>query len=621
MATSQYPTRTTIPSIGSDLRLLKVKPEPDESITLRDDEIGAMRKFMKIMQSVRYRTPQTAHSLKARHVKTSDESNMWDTFIDCMSGLEASDQWEKHQPFEKKLDSSDVSNFAQLGNQASNTKDITKKQIAQFSIHTDDDDDDDDNSDSDDDDDDDDDDNDNDDDDDDDDDDNEEEEDEHGENPYLDGHYQAVDSRSPSGSGSSKTNSTSSAITTPSSTATGAPAVNNSTNSGARVSQTGSSDDTQVEVNTRSQGHQGFAPYSLVCWHAANGIGCVGNCGRSPEARRLLADHSLSSKSLNTHKLPGRCRRCKLLFADKSKKDEHNQQLESTGGCQLFTEEERNRRNAPLERSGITKEQVQEIDGALKAFKKKKVLPQGCDSQSFDEWVEKYVQAYINKSDTPRKKAVAELSSWYIIFYTLFTRTTVPNPFVDTSEIGMKYNRILDIFRDTLRRDSALGLLPLLSDEHHTRLLAIFKESMERSDAESLLHRKEANRPKHPPRKKARTDRHTSSENTPSFPPALPPAPASAMGPPNTMNYGDIQTPSASYPNSQQGAGTTGQKSTSPVGYVSIDSPHSLEAFDFDSFIHVGPGGPGEEYRELEFDDFHHMSRIMARSIEDLPPN
>lgn len=93
---------------------------------------------------------------------------------------------------------------------------------------------------------------------------------------------------SPSTSGSGSTNTSSSVAATPLSIRTSTLSSNNSTVNGGSSKDTGSRKDSQVGIQRQCKGDQLATAGLLVCWFAANGIGCPGKCYYSGQTRRLL---------------------------------------------------------------------------------------------------------------------------------------------------------------------------------------------------------------------------------------------------------------------------------------------------------------------------------------------
>lgn len=89
-------------------------------------------------------------------------------------------------------------------------------------------------------------------------------------------------------------------------------------------------------------------------------------------------------------------------------------------------------RNAALERIGISESKYQKIKEARANFRKSRHapslwLPNGCDPEHFQEWIDRNVPTYIAESSTVYAEAAQELGEWYIVFVTLFPGENIPS--------------------------------------------------------------------------------------------------------------------------------------------------------------------------------------------------
>jgi hypothetical protein len=66
------------------------------------------------------------------------------------------------------------------------------------------------------------------------------------------------------------------------------------------------------------------------------------------------------------------------------------------------------------------------------------------------------------------------------------------------SELNAGNNRVLGLFGDAVKSDVTNGLLPLLSDEHQSRLRTIVQEALERASIISVPARNAISKPNRP---------------------------------------------------------------------------------------------------------------------------
>lgn len=273
-------------------------------------------------------------------------------------------------------------------------------------------------------------------------------------------------------------------------------------------------------------------PLDLLCWHAAMGIKCKGRTGRSHEVRRLYmyiyhtiqsvlicanfeSDHSVSRKTSNNHKLSPPCGRCELLFPDSVTASEHAAILQSDNPCSRLEKEDLTRRNAIVERCGISPTKEAAIKQALRNFRggnskaaQIPVLPEGCTSEHFSTWVTRNIPLYIGESSTQEETAMKELSHWYIYFHVMFPGETIPpNPCkclqlptkaimgsqIKVAEsIEFRHRRLLDLLSVGLADAAACGTMPQLTSEQQATFSAIFNTAIVTLDAEVLKEKSRA---------------------------------------------------------------------------------------------------------------------------------